>query len=670
MTDRITYPMQWRMNHISPQQKLIESEKNSEVVDKLKEQSELYASGQIKQTAQNIESLKPITDLLGRTDLDAAGNPIIGTDNKIVKRSIIQDIGTLNSKLQTLTNGVNTFFTAGSPQFNTYFRDIGELIKNLSGVIQLNSYNPRGVYDLVNTAIDEYFKTIATSTIINADSIQKGLNVFLNSPQLQSQISDSAKNMIKIAHDIAFRSHNGQDYANPNIQQSIKLKFWSSLNSEKDIEVISILTNINKEIAKVAQNIPSLAQQPNSKLISPASLVPIPPPLPSPAPTTTALPLTSLPIITTTSPSSSSVLSSISPSSVPVPPPLPPLVTFRNPKTPPPPVPSPRIPSTSTPSVTSPGKDVLEILAKIERQRDPTSSSSSSSTSSVGDVPIFHTPSKSSSSSTSSTEVPISTPSGTRILVSTPIFSTPDEKVSRPKLSASDQAKLFATDPTLQSKLPENLRQNIVLSPVVPQSAAAAAAPTTRVTRANSDIPKKTSIRDILNAKKGQGIPSQTKKHAYKVRQDGSYGDVIINLPQLFGYHKLIVMDGEGDIKMTAKVDQSFVELITKRYNPKVAYSQPSIKLFNKLNRIAGLPIHKGSGKYKMTNEDIHKKIYRIITNPDELVARLEILTGQIGAGNDADEVRNETSEVLDKLLEFGTISKAQHKLMFKKFCQ
>lgn len=247
----------------------VESEKNSEVIDKLKEQSEIYSSGQIKQSAQNALSLKPITDLLGRTELDAAGNPVIGIDNKIVKKSIIQDIGTLNSILQTLSEGVNTFFTTGSPQFNWYFGDIGDLIKDLSNVIQLNSFNPRGTYDIVNNAVDEYFANLASggqSTLINADFIQAGLNKFLT--DLGAQLSSSTKHMVKIAHDIAFCSHNGQYYTNANVQQSVKLKFWSALNASQNNEVIALLDSINKEIAKVAQNIPSLAQQPNSQLIS------------------------------------------------------------------------------------------------------------------------------------------------------------------------------------------------------------------------------------------------------------------------------------------------------------------------------------------------------------------------------------------------------------------
>lgn len=174
--------------------------------------------------------------------------------------------------------------------------------------------------------------------------------------------------------------------------------------------------------------------------------------------------------------------------------------------------------------------------------------------------------------------------------------------------------------------------------------------------------------------KGGSGIKKQVnhkqpKNQAYKVKKDGTFGNVFINLPQLVAYHKLIVMDHKGTVLMNDKIDKSFVELITKRFNPKIAYSQKTIKLFNKLVQLAGLPIHHTSTKYKLlNNDDVQNRIMRIITDPNQLVQRLEILVGQVEAGNNSKDVKNELSEVTDALFKLGTINKSQHAKLWSRY--
>ena len=90
----------------------------------------------------------------------------------------------------------------------------------------------------------------------------------------------------------------------------------------------------------------------------------------------------------------------------------------------------------------------------------------------------------------------------------------------------------------------------------------------------------------------------QQKKQAYKLKQDGSFGNVYVNMGQLLGYHKLIVTSKDGNVLLNQKVDQSFVELVTKRYNTRVAYTPTAVKAFNKLVQLSGLPLHLGSANH------------------------------------------------------------------------
>jgi hypothetical protein len=168
----------------------------------------------------------------------------------------------------------------------------------------------------------------------------------------------------------------------------------------------------------------------------------------------------------------------------------------------------------------------------------------------------------------------------------------------------------------------------------------------------------------------GMGMTMQQKKQAYKLHQDGSFGNVYVNMGQLLGYHKLIVTSKDGNVLLNQKVDQSFVELVTKRYNTRIAYTPTAVKAFNKLVQLSGLPLHLGSGKYKMLHgDDTNGRILRIVSDPNELMTRLEIAVGQVHAGNDNKSIKNEISEIIDHLLKFGAINKKTHMTVYNKYC-
>ena len=68
-------------------------------------------------------------------------------------------------------------------------------------------------------------------------------------------------------------------------------------------------------------------------------------------------------------------------------------------------------------------------------------------------------------------------------------------------------------------------------------------------------------------------------------------------MPKLYGQLKLIAhKDGRKVNKK--QVDFDTLDLLTKRFNSKKKYSPLSTMVFDELNRISDIPIHRTSNKY------------------------------------------------------------------------
>ena len=60
----------------------------------------------------------------------------------------------------------------------------------------------------------------------------------------------------------------------------------------------------------------------------------------------------------------------------------------------------------------------------------------------------------------------------------------------------------------------------------------------------------------------------QPKRQSYKLTKDGRYGNLNIDIVQLFGFNRLIAMK-DSEVVINQMVEDDFIELITKRYNSK-----------------------------------------------------------------------------------------------------
>ena len=158
----------------------------------------------------------------------------------------------------------------------------------------------------------------------------------------------------------------------------------------------------------------------------------------------------------------------------------------------------------------------------------------------------------------------------------------------------------------------------------------------------------------------GSGIYTQKKRNAYKIDRNGQYGGLIIDLPKLYGHLKVIAHKN-GQKVYDKQADFDTLDLLTKRFNSKKKYSDLSKKIFDELNQISGIPIHRTSNKCKKIGQGV---IY--FNNPDDLLDRMELLGGSIIAGNDG--VKGEFTQIAHTLNKIGVINNNQLNDLLKEY--
>ena len=156
-------------------------------------------------------------------------------------------------------------------------------------------------------------------------------------------------------------------------------------------------------------------------------------------------------------------------------------------------------------------------------------------------------------------------------------------------------------------------------------------------------------IKIIPEGKKTIGTGhTQPKRNACKISSGGKYGNLIIDVPKLMGQLHLVARKDSNKV-LDKKVDFDTIDLLTKRFNSKKKYSNLSKMIFNEMNKLSEIPIHRSSKKYSKIGSGI---IY--YNDVNDLIDRMELLGGSIMAGNDG--VKNEFSEIVHKLFQLGKI--------------
>ena len=167
------------------------------------------------------------------------------------------------------------------------------------------------------------------------------------------------------------------------------------------------------------------------------------------------------------------------------------------------------------------------------------------------------------------------------------------------------------------------------------------------------------TITDLLSSLKykpqpqqqsASGIYTQKKRNAYKISQRGQYGGLVIDIPKLRGHLK-VVAHKNGQKVYDKQADFDTLDLLTKRFNSKKNYFELARSIFNDLNRLSQMPIHRTSKKYSKLGSGV---VY--YNNPQDLLSRLELLGGSMSAGNNRSDVREEFVKIVHMLNKLNVI--------------
>ena len=155
------------------------------------------------------------------------------------------------------------------------------------------------------------------------------------------------------------------------------------------------------------------------------------------------------------------------------------------------------------------------------------------------------------------------------------------------------------------------------------------------------DATMSTDLSEII----GNGIKGfQGRRNAYKLSKGGSFGHVYID-PAKLRMNRLSVKDKAGNSLMDNVVDNSLIDLLTKRYNPKVEYPPEARDIFKDLTRFSCFKESKRSGKQKLLGGST---VTLVPDTPKDILARLTLLLGTRRAGNNSLDIRNEIVQLID----------------------
>ena len=160
----------------------------------------------------------------------------------------------------------------------------------------------------------------------------------------------------------------------------------------------------------------------------------------------------------------------------------------------------------------------------------------------------------------------------------------------------------------------------------------------------------------------GTGVYSQRKRNAYKIGEGGSYGKLTIDYPKLRGQLKLVAHKN-GSKVYDKVVDFDTIDLLTKRFNSRKNYSDLSKKVFEKLNSLSEIPIHKTSKKYQKIGSGV-----KFFSDSNDLLTRMELLVGEMDAGNNSTDVRDEFIEIIHVIHKLGLIDVGQLNSLLKNY--
>lgn len=184
------------------------------------------------------------------------------------------------------------------------------------------------------------------------------------------------------------------------------------------------------------------------------------------------------------------------------------------------------------------------------------------------------------------------------------------------------------------------------------------------------DVDESTDVQGNESSPGAHGIGSGRHYDPYRMDGNGIMGKLQIDKPLL--NRLLLRVHKDGQQIAYQPIPHDLVELLTKKYNSRKQYHPDAIELFQKLVRHSEIPFDavrnakfknilsnmhesdkpkkaKGINKTSCECEDSEEPV-RIIDSPEEALSRLNILLGELEAGNSNKAIKNEISQLLEYL--------------------
>ena len=117
-----------------------------------------------------------------------------------------------------------------------------------------------------------------------------------------------------------------------------------------------------------------------------------------------------------------------------------------------------------------------------------------------------------------------------------------------------------------------------------------------------------------------------------------------------------------GNLVYSSDADKSLINLLTKRFNPRIKYSVNAVRIFNNLNMLSNMPQDRSSGKSRMIGSSV-----MYYQDPKQLTDRMKIIIGSMVAGNNSPVLKNDLSQINNELLKIGAIDKSLHEKLYNK---
>lgn len=179
------------------------------------------------------------------------------------------------------------------------------------------------------------------------------------------------------------------------------------------------------------------------------------------------------------------------------------------------------------------------------------------------------------------------------------------------------------------------------------------------------------NVASKLNKRRGHiGQGYGLEVHGYKMKPDGSFGNLKIDFPKLVMYHQLVVSNSQGQNVINEKSDPNLVELLTKRYYKNKNYSELSKQQFKKLVEMSDLPIDPLTNKMELIRGEGNQKLsgVKVFLGETQLIDQLEKIIGSINAGNTSDAMENEGREIILQLYKIGKMTKDDYRTLYNLY--